>query len=214
MNSATIKRWVKWIIPAVIVVAIFCIWQIKTHMEQAEAVSEYNQTVHAQQREDVMKDMMTDAQPETAASLIDATAAEQTPDFGLRETQEIDFEELSSYGIPIIVDYGADSCIPCKEMAPVLEKANATFSGKAFVKFVNVWDYPDAANNVPVSIIPTQILFNADGTPFVPSDDLAEKLDFTLYVDPQTNEHHFTAHVGGLTEEEMWAILAEMGVTE
>ena len=63
-------------------------------------------------------------------------------DFGLRETKAIDFEALSAYGLPIIIDYGADSCIPCKQMAPVLEKANKEFYGKAFVKFINVWDYP------------------------------------------------------------------------
>ena len=61
-------------------------------------------------------------------------------DFNLRETEAIDFEALSAYGLPIIIDYGADSCIPCKQMAPVLEKANKEFYGKAFVKFINVWD--------------------------------------------------------------------------
>ena len=38
-------------------------------------------------------------------------------------------------------------------------------------------------------------------------------IEFTMYSDRNTNEHVFTVHQGGLTEEEMWAILAEMGVT-
>ena len=53
-------------------------------------------------------------------------------DFSLRETEAVDFDSLSEFGLPIIVDYGADTCIPCKEMAPVLEKANKEFQGKAF----------------------------------------------------------------------------------
>lgn len=135
-------------------------------------------------------------------------------DFGLRETEAIDFEALSAYGLPIIVDYGADSCIPCKAMAPVLEKANSVFAGKAFVKFINVWDYPDAANNVPVLVIPTQVIFDADGKPFVPSEELSAEIQFDMYSTRDTGEHVFTVHQGGLTEEQMWAILEDMGVTE
>lgn len=135
-------------------------------------------------------------------------------DFGLRETEAIDFEALSAYGLPIIVDYGADSCIPCKAMAPVLEKANSVFSGKAFVKFINVWDYPDAANNVPVQVIPTQVIFDADGKPYIPSEELSAEIQFDMYSARDTGEHVFTVHQGGLTEEQMWAILEDMGVTE
>lgn len=113
-------------------------------------------------------------------------------------------KHFSAYELPIIIDYGADSCIPCKQMAPVLEKANKEFYGKAFVKFINVWDYPDAANNVPVQVIPTQVLFNADGTSFVPSEELAKKIQFDMYSHRDTGEHIFTVHQGGLTEEQMW----------
>lgn len=133
-------------------------------------------------------------------------------DFGLRETEAVDFDQMASYGIPMIVDYGADSCIPCKEMAPVLEKANEEFRGKAFIKFINVWDYPDAANNVPVQLIPTQVLVNADGTPFVPSEELASQTKFLIYNHRETGEHVFTVHQGGLTEEQIRMILKEMGI--
>ncbi|OLN32939.1 Thioredoxin [Desulfosporosinus metallidurans] len=38
-----------------------------------------------------------------------------------------------------MIDFGADSCVPCKEMAPVLKKLNTEMQGKAIVKFVDVW---------------------------------------------------------------------------
>ena len=133
-------------------------------------------------------------------------------DFSLNITKQIDFEALSEYGLPVIADYGADSCIPCKQMAPVLKKLNAEMQGKAFIKFVDVWQYYDAAANVPVQVIPTQVFFNADGTPFVPSDALAKEIQFDMYSDKTTGEHTFTVHQGGLTEEQMRAILKEMGV--
>ncbi len=135
-----------------------------------------------------------------------------TADFSLNATEQIDFVALSEYGLPVIADYGADSCIPCKQMAPVLKKLNAEMQGKAFIKFVDVWQYYDAAANVPVQVIPTQVFFNADGTPFVPSDALAKEIQFDMYSDKTTGEHTFTVHQGGLTEEQMRAILKEMGV--
>lgn len=91
-------------------------------------------------------------------------------DFSLNVSTEVDFDALSKYGLPIIVDYGSDSCIPCQQMALVLKTLNDEMAGKAFIKFVDVWEYTDAADNVPIQVIPTQVLFNADGTPFDPSD--------------------------------------------
>ena len=182
------KLWVKILIPILIVAVIGGIWIVKNVTEKSDSDPADSQN-----------------NAELSDSLKDA-------DFSLRETEAIDFEALSAYELPIIIDYGADSCIPCKQMAPVLEKANKEFYGKAFVKFINVWDYPDAANNVPVQVIPTQVLFNADGTPFVPSEELAKKIQFDMYSHRDTGEHIFTVHQGGLTEEQMWEILKELGV--
>lgn len=143
--------------------------------------------------------------------IVKNASEEDAPDlpdelFGLNATTEIDFASLAEYGLPVIVDYGADSCIPCKQMAPVLKTMNAEMKDKAFIKFVDVWKYGSAANNVPIQIIPSQVFFNADGTPYVPSDSLKKQIGgFKLY-------NGFTVHEGGLTEHEMRAILAEMGV--
>lgn len=41
------------------------------------------------------------------------------------EATSIDLDTLKEYKLPIIIDFGADSCIPCKEMAPVLKTLNA-----------------------------------------------------------------------------------------
>ena len=180
----------KILVPVLIVSAIGGMWLVKNRPDASENPA----VTHPSQMEAGLPENLTDA------------------DFVLRETEAIAFEELASYGIPLIVDYGADTCIPCKEMAPVLEKANEEFQGKAFIKFINVWDYPDAANNVPVQVIPTQVLVNADGTPFVPNEELASQIEFLMYNHKETGEHVFTVHQGGLTEEQMRAILKEMGV--
>jgi thioredoxin 1 len=97
-------------------------------------------------------------------------------------------------------------------MAPVLETMNAEMQGKAIIKFVDVWKHAEAADGFPIQVIPTQVLINTDGTPYVPSDDI--EVEFTMYSYKETGEHAFTVHQGGLTEEQMRAILEDMGVAE
>jgi len=132
-------------------------------------------------------------------------------DFAL-EAASIDLEALTSYGLPIIIDFGSDSCNPCKAMAPVLETMNVEMQGKVIIKFVDVWKNEQAADGFPIQVIPTQVFINADGTPYVPSDDIG--IEFTMYSYKDTGEHAFTVHQGGLTEEQFRAILADMGITE
>lgn len=128
------------------------------------------------------------------------------------KVSSVNIEELKTNNLPIIIDFGSDSCSPCKVMAPVLEKLNKEWQDKVIVQFVDVWKYTTAANNFPVSVIPTQIFYNADGTPYVPSESIQESIEFTLYSDKNTGEHIFTVHQGGLTETQMRKIFKEMGI--
>ncbi len=124
-----------------------------------------------------------------------------------------DLETIKAYGIPTVIDFGSDDCKPCKAMTPVLETLNEEWQGKAAVQFMDVWKYTDGVEDFPVSVIPTQVFFNADGTPYVPSENILSSIEgITMYSDKTTNEHVFTVHQGGITEEEMRQIFAEMGV--
>jgi len=131
-------------------------------------------------------------------------------DFALHVTEKVDIEKLKSYGIPIIIDFGADSCIPCKEMAPVLKELNAELQGKAIIRFVDVWKYQDFAEGYPISVIPTQIFIDASGKPYTPKD--AEASQMKIYSSKDTGEHVFTAHEGGITKEQLLSELKKMGL--
>ena len=80
--------------------------------------------------------------------------------------EELVDEEKSSVNHYSCTDSG------CCRRNVVLQKS---MYGKAFIKFADVWQYADTVSNVPVQVIPTQVLVNADGTPFVPSEDLARR---------------------------------------
>ena len=134
-------------------------------------------------------------------------------EFDLDATDNFDLDAILAYNLPVIVDFGADSCAPCKEMAPVLAELNQELRGKAIIKFVDVWKNPAAGQAIPLQVIPTQFFFNADGTPYVPADiDAAARQGFVLYERQDSGEHVYTAHQGGLDKESMLAILAELGM--
>ncbi|MEG6585774.1 thioredoxin family protein [Dendrosporobacter sp. 1207_IL3150] len=131
-------------------------------------------------------------------------------DFALHVTEELDIEKLKQYGVPIIIDFGADSCIPCQEMAPVLKELNEELQGKAIIKFVDVWKYQKLANGYPVRLIPTQVLIDSNGKPFTPKKNI--DMQIKIYKQRGNDEHVFTTHEGGLTKEEMVTVLKEMGL--
>jgi thioredoxin 1 len=66
-------------------------------------------------------------------------------------------------GIPKMVDLGADKCVPCKLMAPILEELKQTYAGVMDIEFIDVWKNPDAGDAYEIQIIPTQIFYDAQG---------------------------------------------------
>lgn len=69
----------------------------------------------------------------------------------------------SSASLPRLLDLGANKCIPCKMMAPILEELKKEYQGKLDVDFIDVWQNPDQAKQYGVNLIPTQIFFDAAG---------------------------------------------------
>ena len=65
--------------------------------------------------------------------------------------------------LPKLLDLGADKCIPCKMMAPILEELRETYAGQMEVMFIDVWKEPEAGKAYGVSTIPTQIFYDAEG---------------------------------------------------
>ena len=67
--------------------------------------------------------------------------------------------------LPKLLDLGADKCIPCKAMAPILEALKKDFAGRFEVEFIDVWIKENAvrAKECGIKTIPTQIFFDASG---------------------------------------------------
>jgi len=65
--------------------------------------------------------------------------------------------------LPRLVDLGADKCIPCKRMAPILVALRKDYEGVVDVQFIDVWKNPEAGRPHRIRLIPTQIFFDREG---------------------------------------------------
>lgn len=72
-------------------------------------------------------------------------------------------DQLITKDLPMLLDLGSDECIPCKEMAPILEELKSEYAGKFKVEFMDVRIDPMLVTVYNIKLIPTQIFFDASG---------------------------------------------------
>ncbi len=80
--------------------------------------------------------------------------------------------------LPRLVDLGADKCKACKELAPILEELRKEYHGRVAVEFIDVWKNPRAGEPYNIRVIPTQILFDAEGREVWRHEGFLPKADF------------------------------------
>lgn len=73
------------------------------------------------------------------------------------------FKEVPVRGMVTMIDLGAIACIPCKMMAPIMEKMEKKYEGKAAIIFIDVWKDPAPGKKFGIRVIPTQIFFDKEG---------------------------------------------------
>jgi thioredoxin 1 len=66
--------------------------------------------------------------------------------------------------VPVLVDFWAEWCAPCKMIGPSLEEISDELAGKVRIVKLNIDDHPDTPGKYGVRGIPTMILFK-DGAP-------------------------------------------------
>jgi thioredoxin 1 len=74
-----------------------------------------------------------------------------------------DFSHVPVKGMVTMIDLGATECVPCKMMAPIMEKMVKKYQDKATIVFIDVWKNRDQVSRFGIRAIPTQIFYDATG---------------------------------------------------
>ena len=74
-----------------------------------------------------------------------------------------EFDVYPRKGQVTLIDLGAGSCIPCKMMAPILERVKKRYEGRAEVVYIDLRYHRDQVQRFQVRAIPTQVFYDAEG---------------------------------------------------
>jgi thioredoxin len=95
------------------------------------------------------------------------------------------FELIRTAEKPVLVDFWAEWCMPCRTVSPVVERIAKEYSGRIMTVKVNVDKSPAVAGHYDVSSIPTIMLFSK-GRPVMrvlgarPYEELKRQVDQNL----------------------------------
>jgi len=88
---------------------------------------------------------------------------------------EDEVKQALTSGKPVLVDFGANSCLPCRQMRPVLKEIATEYSEKAKVLVIDVYKYQNLAREHKVLMLPTLVFFDSKGKETFRNVGLMEK---------------------------------------
>jgi len=85
-------------------------------------------------------------------------------------------------GRPVLVDFGSNSCLPCRQLRPILQEIRKEQEGKLEVLVIDINKYRELSKQYQIQLIPTLVFFDSNGKEafrhqgFMPKTALMEEL--------------------------------------
>lgn len=98
------------------------------------------------------------------------------------EITDQNFAEILASGQPVVVDFWAQWCGPCKMMLPIVDELAADYDGRVKVGKLNVDENPDTCEDLGIMNIPTMLFFK-DGKLVNRHVGACAKKDLTAIID-------------------------------
>jgi len=76
---------------------------------------------------------------------------------------EEELKKAFAGGKPFLVDFGANSCLPCRQLRPILKEISKEYAGKAQILVIDVYKYQHLAKEYKIQALPTLVFFDNKG---------------------------------------------------
>jgi thioredoxin 1 len=90
--------------------------------------------------------------------------------------------EVLTSSVPVLVDYWAEWCGPCKMIGPILEETSSSYAGRLNIAKLNVDENPKAPSQYHVRSIPTLMLFK-NGQPVATKVGAVSKAQLAAFIE-------------------------------
>lgn len=103
-----------------------------------------------------------------------------------REINDANYKDFLGTGQPVVIDFWAPWCGPCRSIAPIVEDLATAYEGRAIIGKYNVDDDTDLGVEYGIRNIPTILFFDKEGNMVdkhvgtITRDALAAKIDALL----------------------------------
>jgi thioredoxin 1 len=131
----------------------------KTLKEVAPAIEQY---IREAKRQDALDQYLVDLRKNAKVDIDQGRLqkiAAKPPEMNTEE----DFKKALTSGKPVLVDFGANSCLPCRQMRPVLKEVGTEYSEKAKILVIDAYKNQNLAQQYKVFMLPTLVFFDSKG---------------------------------------------------
>ena len=112
------------------------------------------------------------------------TASEQG-----RKTVLEPLPEIPAPGMVTMVNLGAESCLPCRMMQPILKELRIEYENQVSFPFIDTWKYTDQGQRFRITSIPTQIFYDQNGVEVFRHAGFLDKKAIVEVLDELLNKH-------------------------